>query len=130
LDHAHGSIDTPDGTLTWYTSTADGPHTPDAGDLTADVVLTDLAMPLQLRTWTDGDRMAPLGMTGHQLVSDILTQRKVPAADRNGQWVLQDAAGQIVWLVGHRISRLVALPTSPSDATGQPLLHLSWTPSK
>lgn len=130
LDHTHGSIDTPDGTLTWHTSTADGPHTPDAGDLTADVVLTALAMPLQLRTWTDGDRMAPLGMTGHQLVSDILTQRKVPAADRNGQWVLEDAAGQIVWLVGHRISRLAALPTSPSEATGQPLLHLSWTPSK
>ena len=130
LDGTSGSIDTPDGVLAWRTSTANGHFTPDPGDLTADVVLTTLAMPLQLRTWTDGDRMAPLGMTGHQLVSDILTQRKVAAADREGQWLLEDAAGQIVWLIGHRISRDAALPTSPSGATPQPLLHLRWTPSK
>lgn len=130
LAPANGSMDTPDGTLTWHISMATGHCAPDPGDLTADVALNALTMPLQLRTWTDGDRMAPLGMTGHQLVSDILTQRKVAAADRDGQWVLEDAAGQIVWLVGHRISRLAALPPSTTVAGEQPLLHLRWTPLK
>ena len=35
--------------------------------------------PLTIRRWKDGDRFQPLGMQGHQLVSDFLTNRKIPS---------------------------------------------------
>jgi tRNA(Ile)-lysidine synthase len=38
-----------------------------------------LNWPLTLRTWKDGDRFHPLGMDGHQKVSDHLTNRKLPS---------------------------------------------------
>ena len=41
--------------------------------------LDDLNWPLTIRPWKDGDRFQPLGMKGHQLVSDFLTNRKIPS---------------------------------------------------
>lgn len=41
-----------------------------------------IAWPINIRSWQDGDRFQPLGMSGHQLVSDHLTNRKVSAAYR------------------------------------------------
>ncbi|HBX66827.1 MAG TPA: hypothetical protein DEG32_11995, partial [Balneolaceae bacterium] len=38
-----------------------------------------LAWPLVLRTWEAGDAFHPLGMDGHQKVSDHLTNRKIPS---------------------------------------------------
>lgn len=35
--------------------------------------------PLTVRPWEVGDRFHPLGMRGHQLVSDFLTNRKIPS---------------------------------------------------
>jgi tRNA(Ile)-lysidine synthetase-like protein len=35
--------------------------------------------PITVRIWQDGDRFHPLGMKGHQLVSDFLTNRKIPS---------------------------------------------------
>jgi len=39
--------------------------------------------PLTIRYWKDGDRFQPLGMQGHQLISDHLTNRKIPSTQRN-----------------------------------------------
>src|SRR5699024_11990005 len=33
-----------------------------------------IAWPINIRSWQDGDRFQPLGMSGHQLVSDHLTK--------------------------------------------------------
>ncbi|WP_428235415.1 tRNA lysidine(34) synthetase TilS [Gracilimonas sp.] len=38
-----------------------------------------LSWPLTLRSWSDGDALQPLGMAGHQKVSDHLTNRKIPS---------------------------------------------------
>lgn len=38
-----------------------------------------LAWPLALRTWGAGDAFHPLGMDGHQKISDHLTNRKIPS---------------------------------------------------
>ncbi|HKI46123.1 MAG TPA: tRNA lysidine(34) synthetase TilS, partial [Balneolales bacterium] len=35
--------------------------------------------PITVRPWENGDRFHPLGMKGHQLVSDFLTNRKIPS---------------------------------------------------
>lgn len=123
----HGEIRTPDGTLSWEVETLEGPCRPDPADDTADLHLQALRPPLTLRPWRKGDRLCPLGMEGRQRISDILTQRKVPASDRAGQWVVEDADGRIVWLVGHRIGRDAALPADPLGS-GDPVtaLHLRW----
>jgi hypothetical protein len=67
-------------------------------------------------------------MQGSQSVSDILTQRKVPASQRQTQWLVQDKTGQPLWLVGHRIDRRAALPRPFDPSQGQRVLRLCWTP--
>ncbi len=62
-----------------------------------------LVFPLKLRNWKQGDRFRPLGMKGMKKVSDFLIDAKVPLVLKNEVKVLEDADGNIVWLVGMRI---------------------------
>lgn len=39
-------------------------------------------MPLKLQYWQDGDKMKPLGMEGNKLISDVLTDHKITAAEK------------------------------------------------
>ena len=63
-----------------------------------------MAFPLTVRIWKEGDRFAPFGMKGTKLVSDYLTDRKKNYFERRRQLVVEDAKGNIVWLVGERTS--------------------------
>lgn len=65
-----------------------------------------LTWPLVLRPWQAGDTLVPLGMTGHKRVSDLLTDRKVPASER-GQTCVLCSGTEVVWVVGHRLSETV-----------------------
>lgn len=47
-----------------------------------------LSWPLTLRNWKPGDAFQPLGMEGHQKVSDHLTNRKVSAAEKKSAMVI------------------------------------------
>lgn len=51
--------------------------------------------PLTLRPWREGDRFRPLGMKGHQKVSDHLTNRKVNTDARGEALVVTGAEGMI-----------------------------------
>lgn len=65
-----------------------------------------------LRSWKNGDKFIPLGMTGSKLVSDFLNEQKVPAHLKKNVLVLTNG-GKIVWVVGHRIdNRVKLLPTT------------------
>ncbi len=68
-----------------------------------------VAFPLTLRPVKEGDRFVPLGMTGSKLVSDFLTNLKVPLTERRQQLALCDANGEIIWIVGRRISQMAAM---------------------
>lgn len=57
--------------------------------------------PLCLRSWRHGDRIAPHGLEGTRLVSDILVDAKVPLPDKGRVLLLCDAHGPL-WVVGHR----------------------------
>jgi tRNA(Ile)-lysidine synthase len=59
---------------------------------------------LAVRTWRIGDRMKPVGLNGSKLISDILTDAKVPHSVRSRQLVLTDDE-KILWCVGFAIGR-------------------------
>lgn len=65
-------------------------------------------LPLTIRRVRSGDRFVPFGMKGSKLVSDYLTDRKKNYFQRRSQLVVEDAGGQIVWLVGERTSQKAA----------------------
>ena len=71
-----------------------------------------LHFPLVLRRVKNGDKFVPFGMKGKKLVSDYLTDQKVSLWDKKKQLVLCSADGEIIWLVGRRISALYALHVS------------------
>jgi len=79
---------------------------PDSWDESKQVAyldMEDLIFPLELRVWQEGDRFRPLGMTGSKLVSDFLIDEKVPLEEKKRVLVILNK-GEIIWLVGHRIS--------------------------
>jgi tRNA(Ile)-lysidine synthase len=84
--------------------------------------------PLTLRTPRQGDRFTPYGMKGSRLVSDFLTDLKMPLPEKRRQLLLTDAQGAILWVVGLR----PAAPFCISDTTVRTLLvelQESSTPS-
>ncbi len=65
-----------------------------------------LSFPLTVRPVATGDRFVPFGMKGSKLVSDYLTDLKMPLHEKKTQMVVVDANGRIIWLVNHRTTEL------------------------
>ena len=59
---------------------------------------------LRLRPWIKGDRINLIGLKGSKLVSDVLTDAKIPNFSRDKQWVLVDDK-HIIACWGHAIGR-------------------------
>lgn len=87
--------------------------------------------PLRCRSVEEGDRLAPFGLKGTKLVSDLLTNRHYSRLDRQAAMVVTDDAG-IVWLVDERPDRRAAVTAEtrrvaclrllpPDDADATPL---------
>ncbi|MFW6348251.1 MAG: tRNA lysidine(34) synthetase TilS [Cyclonatronaceae bacterium] len=75
------------------------PKTPIEDALDLELRFHSLAFPLQLRPWRAGDRIRPLGMSGHQNVSDVLTNKKVRPIYRNAALLLCGRDGRALALV-------------------------------
>lgn len=82
-----------------------------------------LDAPLTLRTWRPGDRIAPLGLDGTKLVSDVLTERRVRPSERDRQLVLC-AGERVAWVVGHRLAAWAAAVGETPSA-----VRATWQPS-
>jgi len=63
---------------------------------------------LEIRVWAEGDFFQPLGMEGHQKISDFLINEKVDQFTKESQAVLT-ANGEIIWVCGKRIADWVKL---------------------
>mgnify|MGYP001207546685 FL=1 len=63
---------------------------------------------LEIRAWAEGDFFQPLGMEGHQKISDFLVNEKVDQFTKESQAVLT-ANDQIIWVCGKRIADWVKL---------------------
>lgn len=64
---------------------------------------------LQLRHWRLGDRIRPFGMRGSRLVSDVFSDARLSADAKSSAWLLADAGGRVLWIVGMRNSALMAV---------------------
>lgn len=62
-----------------------------------------LEFPLVWRDWKAGDAFHPLGMNHSKKISDFLIDNKISLADKSLVTVVE-SAGEIVWVVGLRIS--------------------------
>jgi tRNA(Ile)-lysidine synthase len=103
----------------------DRPDTLDAGTPCVEYVDADrLVDPLDVRTWRDGDRLQPLGLDGTKLVSDLLTEAKVPSHRRPGTYILSTDE-HVAWVIGHRLDRRVRVRPSTEQVA-----RLSWKPSE
>ena len=59
---------------------------------------------LFIRTWQEGDRFQPLGMSESKKLQDFFVDEKVPRHQRGRVPLLCAADGRIAWVVGHRIA--------------------------
>ena len=96
------------------------------------VVMDEAALPgpLHVRPWQAGDRMQPFGMDGHKLVSDMLTDAKVPAHLRS-VWPVLVSGETVVWVVGIRLSetvRVTSATTTYATVVLEPTQWGAWTP--
>jgi tRNA(Ile)-lysidine synthase len=69
--------------------------------------LEKIKFPLKLRKIKEGDSFVPFGMKSHVKISDFLINQKATPIEKHFQFVLVDATGQIIWLVGKRVSEIV-----------------------
>ena len=112
-----GASGTALGTLSW----APQPAPVDVSNLSLDACwIPSSWCPVLLRPWNDGDRIQPLGMEGHSLVSDVLTQSKVPNHLRQVAWVLERTSdASVLWVPGHKLSEQARLHLDQlADAPG------------
>ena len=77
-----------------------------------------VAFPLTLRHPRQADRFRPFGMKGSKLISDYLTDLKLSMPEKRRQWLLTDAQGNIIWVIGQR----TAAPYCINGNTRQTLL--------
>ena len=75
------------------------PAGPDLATLDAEALGDELVV----RTWREGDRMRPLGMSGSKSLQDLFTDRGVPRSLRHRLPVVT-AAGRVVWVAGVAVS--------------------------
>ena len=69
---------------------------------------------LEIRSWTDGDSFQPLGMEGHQKISDFLINEKVDRFSKESQAVMT-ANDEIIWVCGRRLADWVKLTKNTKE---------------
>jgi len=61
-----------------------------------------LSFPLILRTWQDGDRFKPMGMSNYKKLSDFFIDLKIPVPQKENIPILVNGNGDVVWVAGLR----------------------------
>jgi tRNA(Ile)-lysidine synthase len=94
-----------------------------AGPELATLDVASLHGPLEVRTWREGDRIRPLGMTGSKTLGDLFTDHKIPRSQR-GRLPVVLAEGRVAWVAGVAVSeefRLTPDTESAAVLTARPL---------
>lgn len=69
--------------------------------------------PLTIRHRLPGDRMTYTGLVGSKKIKDIFIDAKTPLEERDKAWIVEDATGQIIWLIPYR--KMYLLSQSETD---------------
>jgi tRNA(Ile)-lysidine synthase len=85
--------------------------------------LSALQPPLVVRSRRAGDRIRPIGLGGTRKVQDILTDRRVPAGERDRVPIVADQHGP-VWVVGHVLSERARIGREETSALRLEVLAL------
>ena len=81
--------------------------------------------PLEVRPWQAGDRIQPLGMEGRSLVSDVLTQAKLPNTARpSAQVLVRQRDGALLWVAGLKRAEHARIGAEHSGLEGA---WFAWT---
>lgn len=75
------------------------PTEPEVACLDAD----RLTFPLTIRLWQQGDKIRPIGLNGHKLVSNLLNDLKLSRSEREQTAVLL-SENEIAWVIGRRLA--------------------------
>ncbi|WP_208560551.1 tRNA lysidine(34) synthetase TilS [Marinilactibacillus kalidii] len=65
-----------------------------------------ITLPLRVRNRQNGDRISPYGMTGTKKVKDLLIDKKIPKEKRDTLVMVEDAVGNMIWIIDIQESRL------------------------
>ena len=74
------------------------------GGRTAVVDAATLPAVLGVRSRKPGDRLRPLGLSGHKKLQDLLVDLKVPRAERDVTPLVVDDRDRIIWVAGYAIA--------------------------
>ena len=110
------SIDVPI-SLTFTHSEYDGSRSLVTDSDTVIVDSSKLKFPLVLRKWRTGDRFRPFGMKGTRKVSDFFKDNHMSLFEKNEKWLLCNADGKIIWIVGMRMDDSFAATESTKEIT-------------
>lgn len=106
-----GEYDCGNGVLAIIRYDSRPPRPTDLWSMNADA--DKLEFPLTVRSWKQGDTIHPLGMSGRtKSVKSILSDNKVDRLQRKRVRVVEDKNGQIIWVVGYKVSEDVKIESS------------------
>ncbi len=83
-----------------------------------------LGLPLLVRPFMAGDRIAPFGMKGHKKVKEIFIDKKIPLRER-GSIPLVTSGKEVLWIPGVRRSGLFK-----AEKGGSRALRVEWVSEK
>ncbi|MCD5326115.1 tRNA lysidine(34) synthetase TilS [Pontibacillus sp. HN14] len=117
LLHVPGELVLPDGAYI-YADQDDHYRGHDSHHFACDI--SNVTLPLIVRTRKPGDKFIPKGMKGRKKVKDLFIDEKVPHEQRSKWPIVTDANGQILWVVSLKEANI---PVNQQHPTW---LHLTY----
>lgn len=113
----------PNGHLVWKMMNSNQTNVRDISKNIALLSVEKCRFPMRLKHWQPGDFFHPSGMNGQRKkMQDFFTDLKLSRPEKEQIWLLENAGGEVVWVVGQRVDELAAWRNEPV------FMQFEWTP--